>query len=140
MVEQVASWFYLAKPNPSEQDVYTQIGCHFEEVTEMLNTLGHVDEAAVLLSLAARYKAGKISKPEVFENKTVRHALLDDLCDQSVTATGAACLLGMNFPAALQEVNNSNFSKFENGKPLFDEQGKIMKGKDYFLPDLERFV
>ena len=34
----------------------------------------------------------------------------------------------------------SNNSKFENGKPIFNEQGKIMKGKDYSEPDLAPFV
>ncbi|SSX60346.1 nucleoside triphosphate pyrophosphohydrolase family protein [Actinobacillus lignieresii] len=66
--------------------------------------------------------------------------LLDALCDQIVTAIGVAHMFGMNIQGALQEVANSNDSKFEDGKPVFNEQGKIAKGKHYFKPNLERFV
>lgn len=37
----------------------------------------------------------------------------------------------MNVPGALAEVNRSNYSKFEDGEPVFNENMKVMKGKDY---------
>ena len=45
-----------------------------------------------------------------------------------------------DYHGALDEVNRSNYSKFEDGKAVRDEHGKIAKGKDYFRADLERFV
>lgn len=66
--------------------------------------------------------------------------LLDALADQIVTATGVGTFLGMNVPGALAEVNRSNYSKFEDGEPIFNENKKVMKGKDYTPPDLSKFI
>ena len=71
---------------------------------------------------------------------TNRVELLDALADQIVTATGVGVFLGMNVPGALDEVNRSNYSKFENGEPVFNENKKVMKGKDYTPPDLSKFI
>ena len=43
-------------------------------------------------------------------------------------------------PEALEEVHRSNMSKLENGKAIFREDGKILKGKNYFRPNLKQFV
>jgi predicted HAD superfamily Cof-like phosphohydrolase len=69
-----------------------------------------------------------------------RKALLDSLCDQIVTAVGVAHMFGMDISGALSEVNRSNWSKFVEGKPVFNEHGKIAKGPNYTPPDLARFV
>lgn len=66
--------------------------------------------------------------------------LLDSLADQIVTATGVGTFLGMNVPGALAEVNRSNYSKFEDGEPIFNENKKVMKGKDYTPPDLTPYI
>lgn len=69
-----------------------------------------------------------------------RQELLDALADQIVTATGVGVFLGMNVPGALAEVNRSNYSKFEDGEPIFNENKKVMKGKNYTPPDLTPFI
>lgn len=69
-----------------------------------------------------------------------RKELLDALADQIVTATGVGTFLGMNVPGALAEVNRSNYSKFEDGEPIFNENKKVMKGKDYTPPDLTPYI
>lgn len=66
--------------------------------------------------------------------------LLDSLADQIVTATGVGTFLGMNVPGALSEVNRSNYSKFEDGEPVFNENKKVMKGKDYTPPYLTPYI
>lgn len=66
--------------------------------------------------------------------------LLDSLADQIVTATGVGTFLGMNVPGAVSEVNRSNYSKFEDGEPVFNENKKVMKGKDYTPPDLTPYI
>ena len=66
--------------------------------------------------------------------------LLDALCDQIVTAIGVAHMFGFDIKNALAEVNKSNWSKFENGKPVFYKNGKIKKGKYYKEPELEMFI
>lgn len=69
-----------------------------------------------------------------------RLAVLDSIADQIVTATGVGTFLGMNVPGALAEVNRSNYSKFEDGEPIFNENKKVMKGKDYTPPDLTPYI
>ena len=49
-------------------------------------------------------------------------------------------MLGIDFEACLAEVNRSNYTKFENGKPVYGEYGKLAKGKDYTPPNLEEIV
>ena len=44
------------------------------------------------------------------------------------------------FVKAFEEVHRSNMSKLENGKAIFREDGKILKGKNYFRPNLKKFV
>ena len=43
-------------------------------------------------------------------------------------------------PEAFEEVHRSNMSKLENGKAIFREDGKILKGKNYFRPNLKQFI
>lgn len=88
-----------------------------------------------LSTLADLLKSGEIEvEPESKIN------LLDSICDQQVTGIGVAHMLGMDIDGAMDEVNKSNWSKFVDGKPVFNEQGKIAKGPDYRAPSLERFA
>jgi predicted HAD superfamily Cof-like phosphohydrolase len=69
-----------------------------------------------------------------------RQELLDALCDQIVTAVGVAHMFGMDIESALNEVNASNWSKFVDGNPVFNEHGKIAKGPGYFEPKIAEFA
>lgn len=69
-----------------------------------------------------------------------RLEFLDSIADQFVTGAGAAYLLNMDVVGALDEVNRSNFSKFVNGEPIFDDNLKIQKGPEYFKPDLSKYI
>ncbi|EEX75289.1 hypothetical protein [Leptotrichia hofstadii] len=44
------------------------------------------------------------------------------------------------FCDAFEEVHRSNMSKLENGKAIFRKDGKILKGKNYFRPNLKKFI
>lgn len=141
-IEQILDWFKAAVPNPTDENLCVQIGCHYEEIGEMANVL--LDDSAklaVCLYSAAYMEVGEEAKTYLVglegDGKT---ELLDALCDQIVTAIGVGYMAGFDMVGALQEVIRSNASKFENGKPLFDENGKIRKGKDYTPPELARFV
>ena len=138
-IKSIKQWFEKAKPNPSIEDVSVQIGCHYEEVAEMAASISD-NETNKLMDEAAEYfknlnaHLGGLSASRKVE-------LLDALCDQIVTAIGIAHMMGMDIEGALNEVNNSNYSKFdENGYPIFNEQGKIAKGPDYLPPRLEAFI
>lgn len=109
----------------------------------MLETISSVnkDDAKIIASLndAIIYVANRVKQNGGIVVKD-RIGLLDSLADQIVTATGVGTFLGMNVPGALAEVNRSNYSKFEDGEPVFNENKKVMKGKDYTPPDLTPYI
>ena len=65
----------------------------------------------------------------------------DALTDILYVTYGAGHAFGINLDMCFDEVQNSNMSKLdENGKPIYNESGKVMKGVNYFKPDLSKFV
>jgi predicted HAD superfamily Cof-like phosphohydrolase len=65
----------------------------------------------------------------------------DALTDILYVTYGAGHAFGINLDRCFEEVQNSNMSKLdENGKPIYNESGKVMKGPNYFKPDLTKFV
>ena len=139
------AWFATAVPEPHPHNQVVQIGCHLEEVTEMLDAMHlQTEHGHTLLRTAndsLKDLANFLKRNAASETLTVtRLDLLDSLADQLVTAIGTAYMLDMDIEAAHAEVNRSNFSKFEDGKPVFNTQGKITKGKEYSPPALEQFI
>lgn len=144
--EQIARWFTIAKPEPTSQDLNTQYGVHIEEFGEMLDALVTTsDEANEFLNeykklthtLADALKTGQIF---IDHEQVDRLELLDSICDQIVTGIGIAIFNSLNVHGALQEVADSNDSKFVDGKPIFNENGKISKGPNYKRPNLVDYV
>jgi predicted HAD superfamily Cof-like phosphohydrolase len=140
-------WFEKAVPAPALKNQYVQLGVHFEEVAELIKTLDSrrpdVVEKLTVAHAAMEDLANlfKTSKPEDVPINIVDFMMfLDALCDQIVTAIGCAYMHALDIKGAMVEVNDSNFSKFVNGQPVFNEHGKIMKGPDYFIADLSRFI
>lgn len=134
-------WFELAVPKPTLKSQMVQIGCHFEEVAEMMVELGNRYESLEVDNLADYYK-NMFTDSEHIEPLSLEKdiELLDSLCDQIVTALGVGYMFGFDMQKALAEVVRSNFSKFENGKPVFDDNGKIKKGANYTPPQLGEFI
>ena len=65
----------------------------------------------------------------------------DALTDILYVTYGAGHAFGIDLDKCFEEVQNSNMSKLdENGKPIYNERGKVMKGPNYFKPDLSKFV
>ena len=141
MIHSIKEWFKAAKPNPSTADACVQIGCHYEEVSEMSASLND-DVDYELADTAVLYKIKHSEYIGVLEELSAdaRVELLDALCDQIVTAVGAAYMMGMDIEGALAEVNRSNWSKFEGGVPVFNEHGKIAKGVEYTPPELSDYI
>ena len=65
----------------------------------------------------------------------------DALTDILYVTYGAGHAFGVDLDKCFEEVQNSNMSKLDkNGKPIYNESGKVMKGPKYFKPDLSKFV
>ena len=65
----------------------------------------------------------------------------DALTDILYVTYGAGHAFGIDLDKCFEEVQNSNMSKLgESGKPIYNESGKVMKGPNYFKPDLSKFV
>ena len=65
----------------------------------------------------------------------------DALTDILYVTYGAGHAFGINLDKCFEEVQNSNMSKLDDkGKPIYNEHGKVMKGPNYFKPDLTKFI
>ena len=77
---------------------------------------------------------------EAMNNKDLLE-VADALTDILYVTYGAGHAFGIDLDKCFDEVQNSNMSKLdENGKPIYNETGKVMKGPNYFKPDLSKFV
>ena len=74
------------------------------------------------------------------ENKDLLE-VADALTDILYVTYGAGHAFGIDLDKCFDEVQNSNMSKLDkNGKPIYNDAGKVMKGPNYFKPDLSKFV
>ena len=65
----------------------------------------------------------------------------DALTDILYVTYGAGHAFGIDLDKCFEEVQNSNMSKLdENGRPIYNNAGKVMKGPNYFKPDLSKFI
>ena len=77
---------------------------------------------------------------EAMNNKDLLE-VADALTDILYVTYGAGHAFGINLDKCFDEVQNSNMSKLgKDGKPIYNEHGKVMKGPNYFKPDLSKFV
>ncbi len=100
--------------------------------------MGLIKAAESAMEDLANYLKAHSKTVHVYPESDV--SLLDSLCDQAVTLAGVAYDYGYKFPQALREVNRSNFSKFVDGLPVFNESGKVMKGAGYTPPNLDAYI
>lgn len=130
----------------SDRNRQTQLGVHFEEQAELLETisgrdvitseiLGNAESA--LKHLADHFK----NTPTTVYAINDRLGFLDALCDQAVTGTLTAVLHNFDITSGLQEVNRSNASKLVNGVMEKDPTTfKWIKGPNYTAPNLKPFI
>ena len=77
---------------------------------------------------------------EAINNKDLLE-VADALTDILYVTYGAGHAFGIDLDKCFDEVQDSNMSKLdENGKPIYNDSGKVMKGPNYFKPDLSKFV
>ena len=77
---------------------------------------------------------------EAIKNNDLKE-VADALTDILYVTYGAGHAFGINLNKCFDEVQQSNMSKLgADGKPIYDDKGKVMKGPNYFKPDLTKFV
>lgn len=134
-------WFKAWCPEPTSKNLHTQIGVHFEEVAEFVESLrGNDPKTQFLLDQVYLGLTGISKHCKEKDNVLIVDDggfFLDALGDQIVTATGCAHMAGMDMAGAFGEINRSNWSKFdENGKPVLDDNLKMVKSSNYRAPNL----
>ena len=120
---------------------------NFEKVKEFMTTFGQE------VKTSAEFPENKIVelrkklideefnelKDAINENDIVEVA--DALTDILVVTYGAGAAFGIDLDKCFEEVQKSNMSKLgKDGKPIYNKFGKVMKGPDYFKPDLSKFI
>ena len=77
---------------------------------------------------------------EAIDNKDLVE-VADALTDILYVTYGAGHAFGINLDECFKEVQDSNMSKLDkNGKPIYNDAGKVLKGPNYFKPDLSKFI
>ncbi len=120
---------------------------NFEKVKIFMKTFGQeVKEKAEFPDekiMTLRYDLIKEELEEfqqAMKNKDIKEAA-DALTDILYVTYGAGHAFGINLDKCFNEVQNSNMSKLGvDGKPIYNEKGKVMKGPNYFKPNLNKFV
>ncbi len=120
---------------------------NFERVRKFMETFGQeVKKKAQFPNkkiMALRYDLIKEELEELklaIDNNDIKE-VADALTDILYVTYGAGHAFGINLDKCFNEVQNSNMSKLGlDGKPIYNEKGKVMKGPNYFKPDLNKFV
>ena len=120
---------------------------NFDSVKKFMKTFGQeVKEKAEFPSDKITSLRLDLIKEELAElqaaiNKKDIKEVADALTDILYVTYGAGHAFGINLDKCFEEVQNSNMSKLgDDGKPIFNDKGKVMKGPNYFKPDLNKFV
>ena len=120
---------------------------NFEKVGVFMKTFGqNVKQSSSFSSEkinALRISLIKEELDELIEamNKKDLVEVADALTDILYVTYGAGHAFGINLDDCFEEVQNSNMSKLDkDGKPIYNDKGKVMKGPNYFKPDLRKFI
>ena len=120
---------------------------NFEKVKQFMQTFGQEVKTKASFSdeKTNQLRLDLISEElEELKNAMSSKDLLevaDALTDILYVTYGAGHAFGINLDKCFDEVQNSNMSKLgSDGKPIYNESGKVMKGPDYFKPDLSKYL
>ena len=134
-VHRIIEWFRAAKPTPTIKNALTQLGCHLEEMEEML---GGMDNADSYLAQELRQASNELKSIDVEQYAAEVHTmmsewdkveLLDSLCDQIVTAIGTAYDLGFD----IVKFKQGNYTSFQDN----EKDSMLEIGKYYNLKTID---
>jgi predicted HAD superfamily Cof-like phosphohydrolase len=135
-IDAIKLWHSRARPDPDDEQFQAQLACDFEEMGEMIEELDSDDDLLAYLFMKIKYDMDKVTL--LLSNKKAtayikdRENFLREMADRIVTGVGVCHTVGMNISEAVDRVNAANWSKYDHeGKPIFDDTGKIIKGPNY---------
>ncbi len=145
--QRTANWLEACGKEPGNSShLSVQIGVDIEETAELLRNLRVSKEgwARLLERVVSDMEslAGELKRGDLIAHfpQHLKVEVLDGLCDREVTGNGVAYLMEFDKDGADAEVLDSNDSKLNDGVPVILDGGKIGKGKNYFKPNLKRFI
>ena len=120
---------------------------NFQKVKTFMQTFGQDVKSSPAFSTDKindlRYNLIKEELDELkqaLDNKDLLE-VVDALTDILYVTYGSGHAFGIDLDKCFDEVQNSNMSKLgSDGKPIYNDAGKVMKGPDYFKPDLSKFI
>ena len=120
---------------------------NFEKVKKFMKTFGQEikEKAAFPSEKIVKLRVDLIEEEldelkEAINSKNIKD-VADALTDILYVTYGAGHSFGVDLDSCFNEVQNSNMSKLgKDGKPIYNESGKVMKGPNYFKPNLSKFV
>ena len=120
---------------------------NFESVKKFMETFGQEikEKASFPNDKITSLRYGLIKEEldefkEAIDKKDIKE-VADALTDILYVTYGAGHAFGIDLDKCFEEVQNSNMSKLGNdGKPIYNDKGKVMKGPNYFKPNLSKFV
>ena len=120
---------------------------NFEKVKKFMQTFGQEVKTKAsfpddkIVNLRYSLIEEELSELKTAFNKKDINEVADALTDILYVTYGAGHAFGINLDKCFSEVQNSNMSKLgDNGKPIYNENGKVMKGPKYFKPNLKKFL
>ncbi len=120
---------------------------NFERVKKFMQTFGQEVKTKAnfpsekIVNLRVDLINEELSELKQAVKKNDIKEVADALTDILYVTYGAGHAFGINLDECFEEVQSSNMSKLgSDGKPIYNEKGKVMKGPDYFKPNLGKFV
>ena len=120
---------------------------NFEDVKKFMKTFGQIirtkpqfpDEKTIQLRFdLIKEEINELEDAIKTKNLT---EVADALTDILYVTYGAGCAYGIDLDKCFKEVQRANMSKLgEDGKPIYNDKGKVMKGPNYSEPNLKQFV
>ena len=120
---------------------------NFEKVKKFMQTFGQTVKTKAefpeekIIKLRQDLIAEELEELKLAIKEKNLVEVADALTDILYVTYGAGHAFGVNLDECFEEVQNSNMSKLgEDGKPIYNESGKVMKGPKYFKPDLRKYL
>ena len=139
-VEQVKE-FHKAFGHPVNEKPVTELDDDFFDMVRLRKRLIREEVDHELMAALNNLYTLRMDEDAVADITNARIEILDAICDSIVVLIGTALCFGFDIETAMNRVHASNMSKLgSNGKPIYRGDGKIMKGPNYFPPQLDDCV